>query len=714
MTFYIDTTDQTGGHLIASATDTTRVSLQSLVRNDTSLPITVRPLTITAEDTTTADFLTTDSFEIIVGEHELAPNGGTFKVLYGSGTTTALDFNITESQLEAKLSTLFRSQGKSAVTVRKLSDGAWRIIANDDGALVTGSVTVDADALAPTSSWDIMEADLGSATAPFDLVLVLRQIPLAYSQPTTLETGVGRSGTLTLNTVEMFEYSQRLAVDSFEVPFSVRRTRLSGEVKTIFRSPLTILKSALDPLSSVPVGVGTPLSLEAALILFGGGGSSSCGNSLFVDVDGSNTTGTRERFDKPFLDVSNAVAAASSGDTVFVRPGTYAITSNLAKNGVSIDLAAGANLVQSSGSNHMFSDGGISVAFNLTGEGSVTYTGTGKVFLISHASSIFRVKLRGHLTYTNTGAGATDNALIYHTAGEWWGDFDELECTGTGVNAETGIYWENGPHHTTCRKLKTNGYSIWSNATGTILGDLTGNLWFNAQELQGSGTTLPAITMQGNPFARVWVNVEQVECLINNDGQAGSGDAIGLESGFLYVTANKVLGSIFVFGSAAHLYVTAQKMAIKNNNCAINLLDGESFIDIDHFDDANMQTIATTPDRSAIIDVSGGSHIVRLGECIKAVNYGNGVALSGGALNLRASHISTAVSAATYNPATVSAAGLTLSEGTRLIANGSRDSVESTGGALTVKAYGVFAKQAPDSNITINPVGGMTVDSSVA
>jgi len=54
------------------------------------------------------------------------------------------------------------------------------------------------------------------------------------------------------------------------------------------------------------------------------------GNLLYVDaVNGSDSTGTRGRFEKPFLTVAAALAASSSGDVVIVRPGTYTITSGL-------------------------------------------------------------------------------------------------------------------------------------------------------------------------------------------------------------------------------------------------------------------------------------------------------------------------------------------------------------------------------------------------
>ena len=46
-------------------------------------------------------------------------------------------------------------------------------------------------------------------------------------------------------------------------------------------------------------------------------------NLLWVDISGSDTTGTRERFDKPYASIGGALSSASAGDVVVVRPGTY-------------------------------------------------------------------------------------------------------------------------------------------------------------------------------------------------------------------------------------------------------------------------------------------------------------------------------------------------------------------------------------------------------
>jgi hypothetical protein len=54
------------------------------------------------------------------------------------------------------------------------------------------------------------------------------------------------------------------------------------------------------------------------------------GKQIFVDsVYGSDTTGTREKMDKPFKTIEAALAVAVSGDAVFVGPGTYTPASGL-------------------------------------------------------------------------------------------------------------------------------------------------------------------------------------------------------------------------------------------------------------------------------------------------------------------------------------------------------------------------------------------------
>ena len=55
-----------------------------------------------------------------------------------------------------------------------------------------------------------------------------------------------------------------------------------------------------------------------------GGGSVNYANIIFVDItNGDNATGTKNKLDKPFLTYAAAVAAATAGDIIYIRRGTY-------------------------------------------------------------------------------------------------------------------------------------------------------------------------------------------------------------------------------------------------------------------------------------------------------------------------------------------------------------------------------------------------------
>jgi hypothetical protein len=56
----------------------------------------------------------------------------------------------------------------------------------------------------------------------------------------------------------------------------------------------------------------------------GGSGAIDTANTVWVAKDGNDGTGTSDRQDLPFLTIGAAITASVSGDTIMVRPGTYA------------------------------------------------------------------------------------------------------------------------------------------------------------------------------------------------------------------------------------------------------------------------------------------------------------------------------------------------------------------------------------------------------
>lgn len=82
----------------------------------------------------------------------------------------------------------------------------------------------------------------------------------------------------------------------------------------------------------------TTVNVNSTLVL-------RAGKTLYVDsVHGSDSTGTRERINRPYLTITAAKNAASSGDTIEVRPGTYN-EYNLVKNGINYYFHPGARVV---------------------------------------------------------------------------------------------------------------------------------------------------------------------------------------------------------------------------------------------------------------------------------------------------------------------------------------------------------------------------------
>lgn len=142
----------------------------------------------------------------------------------------------------------------------------------------------------------------------------------------------------------------------------------------------------------------------------GGGGATNFAKVLFVDPNGNDATGTKGDNSKPFLTIEAAVAAASSGDTVEVMPGSYTPVSNLAKNGVTFYFYPG-SIVTKTTSGAIF-DYSASATYtsdiNILGYGSFYKTTTsGEVFLLTGNTNLLTINLSGNI------ASATNSNTIY-------------------------------------------------------------------------------------------------------------------------------------------------------------------------------------------------------------------------------------------------------------------------------------------------------------
>lgn len=109
-------------------------------------------------------------------------------------------------------------------------------------------------------------------------------------------------------------------------------------------------------------------------------------NTIFVSMNGNDSTGTRNDWAKPFATIAAANIAAQVGDMIFIFPGSYNTgSSSMNKNGVSYYVYKGA-IIQSS--SNLIIDGGVAFTINIYGQGVFVSTGARAFFTINPNTNI--------------------------------------------------------------------------------------------------------------------------------------------------------------------------------------------------------------------------------------------------------------------------------------------------------------------------------------
>lgn len=171
------------------------------------------------------------------------------------------------------------------------------------------------------------------------------------------------------------------------------------------------------------------------------------GNTLWVDaVNGNPATATPGRQDLPYLTLTAARDAATSGDLINVRPSDYVVDSNLAKNGVNWHLETGVSItLESTSSIDLFGDVGAAMSFEITGNGLIQVDAGDD--LISHAISVTdpasSVSVRC-LDILNVGTlgGSTFSNPINHEGGILDVVCRDIKCIGQSSGYP--VWWKDG------------------------------------------------------------------------------------------------------------------------------------------------------------------------------------------------------------------------------------------------------------------------------
>jgi hypothetical protein len=405
-------------------------------------------------------------------------------------------------------------------------------------------------------------------------------------------------------------------------------------------------------------------------------------NTLWVMKNGNDGTGTRGRFDKPFLTPEGVKAAALAGDTICVLPGAYTCTGSLVKTGVHWHFEAGASVtLDDESADGIWDDGGSAASYQVTGAGDFIRTaGSGSLdpaYLIrtAHASSVVKIECHD-LSITQNSASDDIGSAVTGEAGILSVKCRRINAGGTSVNVYA-IWWKNGDLQAKGDDIVCTGTasSYYSEVTATPTGDA--HIEFN--DYNGTVGSIGS-----NATAASWVRGN----IIRNTASTAGVNAGGSER--LYVTVQKVFGGIRAV--AGLLYLTSDKVSavVNGTSGAANLLHcagGDVRASVGHWDPDGFtgQTIKITSGTARLRD--GGDF---------TTGAANGIELTGGTGEIDLAKVDASANSGT-NPVIFSGGTPILGAGLYLKAQGARDTVETSGAALTIYAKGAFGNNNVDS-----------------
>ncbi len=458
-----------------------------------------------------------------------------------------------------------------------------------------------------------------------------------------------------------------------------------------------------------------------------GGGSSSVGNTLYVDAVNGNDSSAARGTTRPFLDIVTAKNAAVSGDLIIVRPGTYSASEQLLKDGVDWEFEAGAIINMDTALDiYIFDD-------SAAGANGAVHSTIGGHGIFGGAGYELSIKI------TNT------NSFVFIFMGD-------VRVAGLGLNPPS-VFQDGG-----LLKIVADGnvgLTTWTNGEMHLdVEDLQG---FNAVAASSANTqhvfltckTIGAMNIDGGSSAsRFWVRCADT-----------SNAAIIFDNARVYLTAQKSGYGIQckMTGSVAQYWIDVEKMTgaaldYPNRGGPLQLYGGFSVVRIGDIDRSyvgigGLESIKCTDGTHRVvvdsllgnatgtdmITVSGGTLDLTVkqfrdnggtanllnvsgGTCVvDGLNYipttSGGIVVSAGTLRLKDSRLNTSA-ITTIDTLTVSG-GTTILTNVTLVSHSSQNSIYA-GSAQNVGIYGhCMANTDISSNITLTPLGEFTVDSSI-
>ncbi len=438
------------------------------------------------------------------------------------------------------------------------------------------------------------------------------------------------------------------------------------------------------PLAVVVASAGaiTSNSDRRAWINGGSGGADiTTENLLWVDKSGDDANDGS--LAAPFLTLAAAKAAAVSGTTVMVAPGTYAVTASILKNGVNWHFEAGATVTKSitgAGPVGILDDGGAAITSIITGEGVFSTTSTSVELhgcvKTSHASSVVTVHARRITAAQTTGDGGYPSA-VFGAAGSLTVECSESISASDPTETAFGlaVYWSNGSLYVRAPKIFATECAYYGDCTSTP----TGDAFVSADDIYITGTgyanALPVINdASTNASAASWVVAKTIRSPV---ASIPSVSGVNTFAARLYVTAQKLFGSVQNVGTGL-LYVNAEKIAATANGASGNpalvySTGGTTRIACRHYDPASFT--------GQMIKVTGGTVYLRGGDFTGGASA-NGLEVTSGTVIAEGLRFNTSANSGT-NAMAVSGGTLSLNQSVA-VAHASGKDIAQSGGTVTV------------------------------
>ena len=529
---------------------------------------------------------------------------------------------------------------------------------------------------------------------------------------------------------------------------------------------LISLALLLLPMLAMAGGYTTGPNVSSASMVFS--------NTVFVSKSGNDSTGTRTRLDLPFLTITAAKTAAQAGDKIEVAAGVYAENNLLKagvnyyfETGVTISNNPGANDVNGYGifddrtsgattnriygrPNLWYSTGTVSNSQAISNTctvinppdnpgGAIEYfyqiTNSMGAVVTTNPATVLIAEL-GDLTYYSTSQNTplipaainikncsyvsvdvnrilnaiSTNAGYVNTGDSNFSCFSLWLPVYTDPQNATGIYWNAGETHISCRYLDYFSTGIWCNETATNTTE---------QDFYYTGDVVHSKIYQSGITTNFvgWYDVKLIDTTGYGNHYLPVTVAVSLFGGKQYLRAEKVssyAGADIVFdpGSTNQAWVTVQKLQMPTSNTS-------SFVTLNSGAKTNKFTLAVNEYEDAggaatgIQNVGGNLHLQGGWMTLK---NGIGISHTGGTTFVDGLAIDTSATASSNNvPISVSASGLYLRSATLIAPNLVNVASIVAGSAKNVGLEGmVTATTNKSANITFTPnAGTFSTDANV-